>query len=218
MTLNITFNKLGTNSENAVFGDLTLLDDTTVIMKSTAFSGGNSFNPLDDGTYRLRLDIHGDESTDEANTDGTLKPYYGIQKVGTSIPDDQGGLWNGQTEWGTIRARLNPTGGAPDHGDYIHGKQRPRDYTHGCICDRSEVILNYLWNLGSPPTAVDVVVSGGANFDLETLIKKNFAKKLVPKRKGNRPAAKMQDRSTRKKQKTSPRKKVKGSSKKRKNR
>ena len=218
MTLNITFTKLGTNSENAVFGDLTLLDDTTVIMKSTAFSGGNSFNPLDDGTYRLRLDIRGDESTDDANTDGTLKPYYGIQKVGNSVQDENGTPWDMQVEWGTIRARLNPTGGAPDHGDYIHGKKRPRDFTHGCICDRSEVVLNYLWNLASPPTAVDVVVSGGANFDLETLIKKNFAKKLVPKRKANRSAAKMRDRSARKKQKTSTRTTVKGSSERRKNR
>ena len=51
MTLKITFVKLGTNSENAVTGDLTLLDDTTVIKRSIAFSGGNAFNPLDDGKY-----------------------------------------------------------------------------------------------------------------------------------------------------------------------
>lgn len=179
MTLKITFLKLGTNPENAVFGDLTLLDDTTVLEQSTAFSGGNSLNPLDDGMYRLRLDIRGDENSDAVNNDGTLKPFYGIQKVSASIPDDQGALWDGQYEWGTIRARLNPTGGAPDHGDYIHGKKRPRDYTHGCICDRSEVILNYLWDLASPPAAIDVVVSGGANFDLETLVKKNFAERTA---------------------------------------
>jgi hypothetical protein len=185
VALKITFVKSGTNSENAVTGDLTLTDGTTVIKRS-AFSGGNSFNPLDDGKYRLRLDIRGDEDTDEANTDGTLKPYYGIQKVGTSIPDDQGGLWNGQVEWGTIRARLNPTGGDPDHGDYIHGKKRARDYTHGCICDRSEAILSYLWNMASPPKGVDVVVSGGENFDLETLVKKNVAKKVRSATKATR--------------------------------
>ncbi|WP_271540906.1 hypothetical protein [Bradyrhizobium sp. CCBAU 45321] len=178
MALKITFVKSGTNSENAVTGDLTLLDGATIVKKVTAFSGGNSFNPLDDGKYRLRLDIRGGEDTNQANNDGTLKPFFGIQKVGTRIPDDQGNLYNGQTEWGTIRARLNPTGGAPDHGDYIHGKKRPRDYTHGCICDRSEAILNYLWSLASPPVGVDVVVSGGQNFGLETLVKKNVAKKL----------------------------------------
>jgi hypothetical protein len=190
VTLKITFVKLGTNAENAVTGDLTLLDGTTIIKKSTAFSGGSSFNPLDDGKYRLRLDIRGGEETNEANNDGTLKPFYGIQKVGSNIPDDQGTFWDGQVEWGTIRARLNPTGGAPDHGDYIHGKKRPKDYTHGCICDRSEVILNYLWNLASPPVGVDVVVSGGANFDLETLVRKNFAKKVRSSTKAKRPAGK----------------------------
>ncbi|WP_143748840.1 hypothetical protein [Mesorhizobium sophorae] len=181
MTLNITFVKLGTNSENAIFGDLTLLDGTTVIQTSSAFSGGGSYNPLDDGNYRLRLDIRGEEDTNEVNEDGTLKPFYGIQKVSDHIPSDQGPL-DGQYEWGSIRARLNPTGGNTDHGDYIHGKKRTKDWTHGCICDRSEVILNYLWNLASPPIGADVVVSGGANFDLETLVKKNIAKKVVSTR------------------------------------
>src|SRR6516165_5803516 len=52
VALKISFVKSGTNSENAVTGKLTLLDGTTVIKTSTAFSGGNSFNPLDDGKYR----------------------------------------------------------------------------------------------------------------------------------------------------------------------
>ncbi|MGO7377506.1 hypothetical protein [Rhizobium ruizarguesonis] len=190
MTLSITFTKSGTNSENAVTGDLVLLDDTTVVMKSTAFSGGNSFNPLDDGKYRLRLDIHGGQDTNVANTDGTLKPYYGIQKVNSDVQDEQGVHWDMQVEWGTIRARLNPTGGAPDHGDYVHGKKRKRDYTHGCICDRSELILNYLWGLASPPKGIDVVVSGGASFDLETLVKKNVAKKINLHRNSKRTSRK----------------------------
>jgi hypothetical protein len=190
VTLKITFVKSGTNSEKAVTGELTLLDGATVIKKSTAFSGGNSFNPLDDGKYRLRLDIRGGEETNEANTGGTLKPFFGIQKVGQAVQDDQGTAWDMQVEWGTIRARLNPTSGAPDHGDYIHGKKRPRDYTHGCICDRSEVILTFLWNLASPPVGVDVVVSGGENFDLENLVKKNVGKKQGSGSKANRPPRK----------------------------
>jgi hypothetical protein len=64
------------------------------------------------------------------------------------------------------------------NGDYLHGKQRPRDWTHGCICDRSEAITGYLWNLSSPPAALDVDVSGGQLFDLEILIKKNLAVKI----------------------------------------
>jgi len=175
LALRITFTKTGTNGENAIVGDLTLFDGTTVLKKSTGFSGGDVFNPIDDGTYRIHLDIRGDESSDQANTDGTLKPFFGIQKIGQTIPDDNGVLYNGQTEWGTLRARLNPPPGAPDHGDYLHGKQRPRDYTHGCVCERSEVILNYLWNLANPPAAFDFVVSGGEPFNLEVLIRKNAA-------------------------------------------
>ncbi len=185
MTLKITFIKSGTNSENALTGELTLLDGATVIRRSTAFSGGASFNPLDNGNYRLRLDIRGDEASDEANTDGTLKPFYGIQKISSDVRDSQGAHWDMQVEWGTIRARLNPIGGAPDHGDYIHGKKRPRDYTHGCICDRSETILIYLWGMASPPVGVDVVVSGGESFNLEELVRKNVAKKLKTPRRGS---------------------------------
>lgn len=174
MNLKITFVKLSINSENAVTGELTLFDGATVIKKATAFSGGNSFNPIDDGKYRVRLDIHGDEKTNEMKPDGTLKPFFGIQKLAEEISDGSGGVGYPRTEWGSIRARLNPTGGAVDHGDYIHGKLRPKDYTHGCICDRSEELLKYLWSLSSPPAGIDVIVSGGENFDLESLVRKNI--------------------------------------------
>ena len=143
-----------------------------------AFSGGNSLNPLDDGTYRLHLDIQGDESTNQVNPDGSLKPFFGIQKMSADITDSQNNHWNGQIEWGTIRARLNPTNGATDHGDYFNGKKRPRDYTHGCICDRSETILSYLWNLVSPPSAINVVVTGGLDFNLEQLVRANVSPKI----------------------------------------
>jgi hypothetical protein len=187
MTLKITFVKTGTNDDKALTGDLTLLDDETVVKESTAFSGGSIFNPIDDGKYRLRLDIRGDEDSCKAAADGTLKPFYGIQRVGTHVRDDQGNdAGNGQSEWGSIRARLNPTGGAPDHGDYIHGKLLKKNFTHGCVCDKSEVILTYLWNLDSPPVGIDVIVSGGQNFDLETLVRKNPIKKLSLNTKARR--------------------------------
>jgi hypothetical protein len=41
-------------------------------------------------------------------------------------------------------------------GNFLHGKRRPDDYMHGCICERSERILAYLWNMR--PGAVDVGV------------------------------------------------------------
>jgi hypothetical protein len=30
-------------------------------------------------------------------------------------------------------------------GYWLHGKQDPWNYTHGCVCDRSEVMFNFLW-------------------------------------------------------------------------
>lgn len=173
MALTLEFKKTGTNTQGAITGQLTLSDSGSVVLQSDVFSGGNGFNPIDDGLYRLRLDIRGDESSNVANTDGTLQPFFGIQKVSADVVDAAGNHWNMQVEWGTLRARLNPTGGAPDHGDYLHGKLRPNDWTHGCICERQQAILNYLWQLDNPPQGIDVMVSGGKDFDLETLIKKN---------------------------------------------
>jgi hypothetical protein len=39
-------------------------------------------------------------------------------------------------------------------------------------------VLNYLWNLGSPPTSIDVFVSGVQQFNLENLATKDVARKL----------------------------------------
>ncbi|WP_223531965.1 hypothetical protein [Pseudomonas sp. BF-R-30] len=182
MALTITFNKLATNRFGAVTGDLKLLDGATVVRSATAFSGGGGNNPLDDGQYRLRLDIRGDESTNQATIDGALKPFYGIQKVGTNVASSDGIRRDMQVEWGTIRARLNPVGGAPDHGDYIHGKHRLDDWTHGCICDRSEVLLAYLWDLQNPPVGIDVTVSGGTTFNLEEIVTKNVGNIVADKK------------------------------------
>jgi hypothetical protein len=173
MALTLEFQKTGTNTQGAITGQLTLRDGGSVVLQSDVFSGGNGNNPMDDGLYRLRLDIRGDESSDQANTDGTLQPFFGIQQVGSDVVDAAGNHWDMQVEWGTLRARLNPTGGAPDHGDYLHGKKRPNDWTHGCICERPEAVLNYLWQLANPPVGIDVIVSGGRDFDLDTLVRKN---------------------------------------------
>jgi hypothetical protein len=50
-------------------------------------------------------------------------------------------------EWGEKRASLNepdPNMPIEYRGNYLHGKQRPGDYTHGCICERSEHALDAL--------------------------------------------------------------------------
>jgi len=32
------------------------------------------------------------------------------------------------------------------HGYYIHGKLDAHNWTHGCICDKSEAVFNYFWS------------------------------------------------------------------------
>jgi len=102
----------------------------------------------------MRLDIRGRPGSSDwymQNGGAYLKPFYGIQE----IPDDVDGAEFG-IEWGGIRARLNETtpGETREHFlyQYLHEKDRPGDYTHGCICERSEVILNHLVKLNPQAT------------------------------------------------------------------
>ena len=74
-----------------------------------------------------------------------MKPFYGFQEFPPNI-DGFDHRW----EWGSMRACLNETHGETAQayrGNYLHGKHRPDDYTHGCICDRSEKMLTKLKNM-----------------------------------------------------------------------
>jgi len=80
-----------------------------------------------------------------------LRQFYGIQQ----IPESVGG-YDVRWEWGSIRAALNEARGEtrPDFlGNYLHGKNRPADYTHGCIAERTEQVLKLLLQM-SPRTPV----------------------------------------------------------------
>jgi hypothetical protein len=73
-----------------------------------------------------------------------LRANYGIQSI--QPIEELGARFDFTTEWGDIRAALNHSVNGDDHfqGNYLHGKLRPGDYTHGCICERSEMILKLL--------------------------------------------------------------------------
>jgi RHS repeat-associated protein len=144
----IVFQKTGTNKYGATIGTLTLYgkgyDD--VIAKSQAFSGGvPGKGPIPEGTFTIRLDIR--DTVDPSDLrqiagGAELKPFYGIQQT----PADVGG-YDVRWEWGAIRAALNEARGETRSqflGNYLHGKNRPGDYTHGCIAERSEQILKLL--------------------------------------------------------------------------
>jgi hypothetical protein len=144
----IVFQQTGTNQYGAATGTLTLYgsgyDDK--IAQSLAFSGGVPGKaPVPEATFTIRLDIRdtvdpSDLRTTAAGTE--LKQFYGIQQ----IPADVGG-YDVRWEWGSIRAALNEARGetrSAYQGNFLHGKNRPEDYTHGCIAERSEKILKLL--------------------------------------------------------------------------
>jgi hypothetical protein len=102
-----------------------------LIQQANAPSGGNGFNPLDDGSYRLHLDIRGDESTDQANADGTLKPFFGIQKVRSNVVDDNVSLLlsipcGTGPPWGLVRHCIHRFGGKAPASLPIHDAARER--------------------------------------------------------------------------------------------
>ena len=84
-----------------------------------------------------------------------LKPDYGIETIQPIV--EQGASFDFTYEWGDIRAALNHSDNGDPHlqGNYLHGKNRVGDYTHGCICERSETILKLLLQLsGQTPGAM----------------------------------------------------------------
>jgi hypothetical protein len=153
----ITFKVTGTNNYGADIGDLFLMRGAKEIMKSTAFSGGlkspAASAPIPTEVYTIRLDIRQTCSKYPwpGDTEDEMHQWYGIEKVDVSE-------W--QYEWGRYRAHLNERNAKMEQayrGNFLHGKDREDDYTHGCICERSEVILRQLWSMNQARVAVHVV-------------------------------------------------------------
>ena len=156
----LAFTKTGVNDKGATVGTLTLYDQNKAIASGTgAFSGGadSTHGGIPNGGYMMRLDIRGTAGTSDVLMQGggyaTLKPFYGAQSIPGRIASPDGlGYFNFGIEWGTERIALNPMPGetAPDFfGNYLHGKERPGDYTHNCICDRSQHMIDEVLKLGS---------------------------------------------------------------------
>lgn len=153
----IVFKVTGANEFLADVGSLTLLTDGKPVLTSTGFSGGLKSEvhstPIPTGNYRIRTDIrHVVAAYSEADGDipTRIHHWYGIGKIDTDG-------W--QYEWGHYRAALNephPHMAQGYRGNFLHGKLREKDYTHGCICERSELILQHLWSMQA--SAVDVHV------------------------------------------------------------
>jgi hypothetical protein len=149
----LRFDKTGTNKFGATTGALTLFgnDQGKAVASAHVFSAGNGFTAIPNGQYMMRLDIRGTASGpgDLKSNGQELKQFYGIQDIAREIRMPDGGFGNAQWEWGSIRASLNhlDNGDSAFQGNYLHGKERPGDWTHGCICNRSENVLREIRNL-----------------------------------------------------------------------
>ena len=143
----ITFQVTGANKFGADTGILSLLKGDSLVVRSSGFSGGLKSpvgsKPIPTETYHINLSIRQAVSAYKSppDTPEAMHHWYGIEKI--DAPE-----W--QFEWGNYRAALNEPkqGMAQDYrGNFLHGKVRDDDYTHGCICERSEVVLKMLWGL-----------------------------------------------------------------------
>jgi hypothetical protein len=155
----IIFRITGSNEFGADTGSLSLYRAAELQVSSFGFSGGTKSpvhsSPIPPGTYHINTQIRRvadkiENSTVRVNGDLVMHHWYGIEKI--EIP----AAW---VEWGRYRAALNePRQGMAQgyRGNFLHGKDRKDDYTHGCICERSEAILKVLWSLPSQVVPVTV--------------------------------------------------------------
>lgn len=153
----IVFKVQSQNAYRADVGRLLLYEGDTLLLESSAFSGflksPAASEPIPTETYRIRLDIKQivNNYPWPGDTLEGMHHWYGIEKVEVAE-------W--QFEWGRYRAALNERDqkmAQAYRGNFLHGKVREGDYTHGCICERSESILGRLWTLKPQKIAVEVV-------------------------------------------------------------
>ncbi len=139
------------NEDGEAIGTTTLYKQDEVVVQSYGvFSGGGGHPSIEEGNYYMNMgirDSHGPNLINTPKGPNTI-PFSGIQKipVGGTTTLDGNLMWNGTVRdaYGGGRIRLNYSG---NNNYYLHGKDDLRiNYTHGCVCDRSEKIFNYFWN------------------------------------------------------------------------
>jgi len=147
----VKYTVTGKNKEGAEVGKLEVYKQNEVVLNvEGAFSGGPGklLQPIPGGTYMMRLDIRDPKGPQGVKPDGSNPlPHYGIQ----AIPNQFVAGYDIQYPYGMERIRLNQVDlnlniiSNPLSGYYLHGKLDSYNYTHGCVCDKSEAVFNYFW-------------------------------------------------------------------------
>ncbi|MFN8349574.1 MAG: DUF6443 domain-containing protein [Spirosomataceae bacterium] len=168
----VTFRATGKNSEGASTGTLQLWGDRDpkkgALITATGFTGGSGFNATKSGNYLMDLSKRDSKGPQKMNSNkDNPVAFMGIQDIPNryiregNLGYDVGGAY------GSGRIRLLETDGEVNrnseqiHGYYLHGKLQPHNWTHGCLCDKSESIFNYFWSgsgknvRGEVPVSVD---------------------------------------------------------------
>lgn len=162
----VTFKITGKNSEGSTTGILQVWGDRDpkkgALITSTGFTGSSKFQgtePIPKGNYMMKLGKRDSDGPNGFKQDesGPI-PFDGIQ----AIPNNEKFVHNGYVypnnpwftnAYGNGRIRLNQTDENLNPipminqpaGYYLHGKKDAHNWTHGCICDKSEAIFNFLW-------------------------------------------------------------------------
>jgi hypothetical protein len=159
----VTFKVTGKNSEGSSTGTVTVYKQDKVEMTVKAFTGNDNYKdmaPMPSGNYMMDLDRRDANGPQKIKADGSNpEPFVGIQ----AIPDNATFTYKGGTfpmtptvtgPNGNGRIRLNQTDGdlnmvpmnQQPAGYYLHGKKQSHNYTHGCVCDKTERVFNYFWS------------------------------------------------------------------------
>jgi RHS repeat-associated protein len=163
----VEYSITGTNDEGASVGTINVFKQQDIVASQDGvFTGTNQYSgtePADKGTYYMNLGNRDVNGPNQLNARGDNPyPFFGAQK----IPDGGTVEWNGKTysnsvvtnAYGNGRIRLQPSESVrslnlkrygplrQNRGLYLHGKKDSHNWTHGCVCDKSESIFNYLWN------------------------------------------------------------------------
>lgn len=162
----VTFKPTGKNSEGSTIGTLTVYNQDKAEMTVPAFTGKDTYykdmEPIPAGNYMMNLSLRDANGPQRIKADGSNpEAFGGIQ----AIPDNATFTWQKHSfpmnptvtgPYGNGRIRLNQTDenlnmvpmDQQPAGYYLHGKQQAHNYTHGCVCDKSEAVFNYFWSGG----------------------------------------------------------------------
>jgi len=151
----VTFEVTGKNREGGSVGTLTVYNQDKIVLKSNAFSGGDTYGlkPTAKGNYIMNLKVRDKDGPDKMNdAKDNPEPAWGIQRIPNRELIEGNKSYDVGGAYGGGRIRLMETDddlnvlASQQHGYYLHGKYDNHNWTHGCICDKSEAVFNYFWS------------------------------------------------------------------------